>query len=179
MKYLFFKIVDLLLLFGILKIITLSIKNTFIILFFSTLIYYIINTLASIYLKNRLNYLYTFKYHKRLNKYELQYNPTFGFHWINKRKFINLREDALYKLKNKFSSSYIVGITMTINNINIENEFKLIKVYSNFHKFSYLLSNALLTFINLRNICTLTFTRKLFKMIFKNDLCEFLYASPR
>ncbi len=141
----------------------------------SSVIYFIVNESVSILKKNRLNRLYTFKYDKRKNEYELQYNPAFGFHWINKQSFLKLRKDAISQLKQRFTNPTIIGITMTLNKININNNLNIIHTYSRLIRVIAIIPNSILTITNLRNLFTFSLSYKLIRIIFLNKLHKFKY----
>lgn len=163
-----YKIIDVL----IILTMVFFIKVSFIMMVCSSIIYYIVGFLSSKISKNRLNYLYTFKKHAP-GKFELQYNPPFGFHWIEKEKVISYREDAIFKLKNNYQADIIFGLTMTLHSLNTQ--YKDCEELSTKQKVSYLLPNMILTFINLRNLFTLSFTRKIYKMVFINKFVNYTY----
>lgn len=143
---------------------------------FPILLYFITNQSISLLYKNRLNKLYTYKYHRKSNEYELQYNPPFGLHWINKERFLSLRQDAINKLKLKFNHPNIIGITMTLNNINENSNYEQIYVYGKFMRLLFIPQNSILTIINIRNIFSLSLSYKLCLITFKNNLVKYRYS---
>lgn len=142
---------------------------------FPIILYFIASQSISLLYRNRLNKLYSYKFHRKSNEYELQYNPPFGFHWINKERFLFLRQDAIYKLKIRFNNPNIVGITMTLNNINEYSNYEQLYVYGKFKRLLLIPQNSILTIINIRNIFSLSLSYKLCLIAFKNNLVKYRY----
>jgi len=127
---------------------------------------------------NRLNAWYEYSTSTDQNEVILHFTPMILIgYWADSSRLIKNRNDALTKL-DEMGINRIVGKTMSLVKINQNEDIKASK---DLEKWSLdglktLFTTVFMTVFNLRNICTLTVSRKLYLLVFKSPYKAFVYS---
>lgn len=126
----------------------------------------------------RLNAWYEYSTGKDPHEVILHFTPMILIgYWADSSLLIKNRNDALIKL-DEMGMNKIIGKTMSLVKINQAEEIEAtedLKKWS-FDGLKTLFTTVFMTVFNLRNICTLTVSRKLYLLLFKSPYKAFMYS---
>ncbi|RUT38692.1 hypothetical protein EJP82_26845 [Paenibacillus anaericanus] len=127
----------------------------------------------------RLNAWYEYTLNKSTQDVVLHFAPqVLVGYWANSHILLKNRMDALIKLQS-IGFFQVSGKTMSLTKINKREGIQGAQQLNKWGREGLvtLISTVFMTLVNLRNICTLTVTRKLYLLIFKSPFMSYKYNS--